>query len=192
MLLNHRCYRRLMLCLFQENKSYGIKTPSKMAKGKKTMTLASAAASESAATLAHMAEELGREEAATNSEQVAPAANTSGMGMVAAAVCDLLVPVAKNRDSILAAKADQQRRQSDGEGTAAASTWLAAKDIQTPKGSAPSHAGWSALPRWARPLRWSSCQQSSRHHRNRVTTSSNGSLWQKRTSFHSVYTFFSP
>jgi hypothetical protein len=55
---------KLMLCLFQENKSYGIKTPSKMAKGKKTMTLASAAANKSAAALAHMSEELGREEAA--------------------------------------------------------------------------------------------------------------------------------
>jgi hypothetical protein len=63
-------------------------SPNKMAKGKKTVTVAGAAATKSAAILAHMAEKLRREEAATN-DQAAPAANTSSMGMVVAAVCDL-------------------------------------------------------------------------------------------------------
>jgi hypothetical protein len=77
-------------------------SPSKMVKDKKTRTSAGAAATKSAAALAHMAEKLGREEAAAN-DQVAPAANASSMGMVAAAVCDLFVPGANNRDSVLAA-----------------------------------------------------------------------------------------
>ncbi len=115
-------------------------------RGKKTGTLAGAAATKSAAALAHMAEELGREEAATN-DQPAPAANTSSIGMVDAAVCDLFVPGAKNRDSVLVARVDQQRRHSGGEGTAAASTMLTAGDIQTPKGSAQSLSGVASTPK---------------------------------------------
>jgi hypothetical protein len=109
-------------------------SPSKMAKGKKTGTSAGAVATKSATALAHMAEELGREEAAAN-DQAAPVANTSSMGMMAAAVGDLFLPGTKNRDSVLVARVDQQRRLSGGEGAAAASTGLAAGDIQTPKGS---------------------------------------------------------
>ncbi len=105
-------------------------SPSKMVKGKKTGTSAGTAATKSAAALAHMAEELGREEAAAN-DQAAPVAKTSSMGMVAAAVGDLFVPGAKNRDSVLVARVDQQRRLSGGEGAVAASTGLAAGDIQT-------------------------------------------------------------
>jgi hypothetical protein len=50
-------------------------SPTKMAKGKKTGTSAGASATKSAAALAHMVEELGREEAAAN-DQAAPAAST--------------------------------------------------------------------------------------------------------------------
>ncbi len=57
-----------------------------MAKGKKTVNSAGAAATKLAVALAHMVEELGREEVAANIDQAAPAANTSSMGMVAAAI----------------------------------------------------------------------------------------------------------
>jgi hypothetical protein len=120
-------------------------SPSKMDKGKKTGASAGAVATKSAAALARMAEELGKEEAAAN-DQAAPAANTSSMGMVAAAVCDLFVPGAKNRDSVLVAKVDQQRRHSCGEGTAAAGTLLVAGDIQSPNGSAPALSGVARTP----------------------------------------------
>jgi hypothetical protein len=119
-----------------------------MAKGKKAGTSAGAAATKSAFGLAHMAEELGREEAAANN-QAAPAANTSSMGMVAAAVCDLLVPGAKNRYSVLVARVDQQGRHSGGEGAVAASTGPAAGDIQ-PQREVPRPQGWQAPPRGAR------------------------------------------
>jgi hypothetical protein len=66
--------------------------------------------------------------------------------MLAAVVCDLFVQGAKNRDSALAARVDQQRRHSGGEGTAAASTMPAAGDIQTPKGSAQALSGVASAP----------------------------------------------
>ncbi len=78
-------------------------SPSNMVKGKQTGTSAGMAATKLVSARAHMAEELGREEAAANN-QAAPATNTSSMGMVAAAVCDLFVPEAKNRDNVLAAR----------------------------------------------------------------------------------------
>jgi hypothetical protein len=120
-------------------------SPSKMAKGKKTGASAGVVA-KSAAAPAHMAEEFGREEVAAN-DQAAPTANTSSMGMVAAAVCDLFVPGAKNRDSALVARVDQQRRHSVGEGTAAASFGPAAGDNQTPEGSAPALSGMASTPK---------------------------------------------
>jgi hypothetical protein len=48
-----------------------------MAKGMKTVNSACAAATKLAVALAHMVEELGREEVAANIDQAAPAANTS-------------------------------------------------------------------------------------------------------------------
>ena len=127
-------------------------SPSKMTK-KKAVTSAPAAAAKSAAALAHMAKELEREEVAASSDPAAPAANMSSKD--ALAVFDIFIPSAKKSDSDLMARGGQQRRHSDGEGTAATGTGLAAGDSQTPKGSAPALSGVASTPKGARP-RWPS------------------------------------
>ena len=119
-------------------------SPSKMTK-KKAVISAPAVAAKSAAALAHMAKELEREEVAASSDSAAPAANKSSKDTLA--VFDIFIPSAKKSDSDLMARGGQQRRHSDGEGTAATGTGLAAGDSQTPKGSAPALSGVASTPK---------------------------------------------
>jgi hypothetical protein len=112
-------------------------SPSKMTKGKKAGTKAVTA-------LAHMAAELGREEAAA-SDMAAPAAGKSMTGTLA--TFDASILVAKNSDSNLKAASGQERRHSDGEGVAAAGTGLAARVFQSLKGSAPAPSGVASTPK---------------------------------------------
>jgi hypothetical protein len=98
-----------------------------MTKGKKAGTKAATA-------LAHMAVELGREEAAA-SDMAVPAANKSITGTLAA--FDTSIPAAMNSDSDLTAVSGKERRHLDGEGVAAAGTGLAARGFSNPQGKCP-------------------------------------------------------
>jgi hypothetical protein len=115
-------------------------SPSKMAKGKKNVT-----STKSAAALAHMAEELGREEAAASTELAAAASNKSSTDTLA--VFDSSILVAKKSNSDLMARDGPQRRLSDGEAGAAADTGLAAGGFQTSKGSALAPSGMATIPK---------------------------------------------
>ena len=117
-------------------------SPSKMTK-KKSSAPAAATAVKSATALAHMAEELEKDEVAASrsaatAAPVDPVANTSSLDAMATAVSDFFIPVARKRSSDLKARGQGTRRHSDGEEATAAGIGLAAGGSQTPKGSAPA------------------------------------------------------
>ena len=117
-------------------------SPSKMTK-KKSSAPAAATAVKSATALAHMAEELEKDEVAASrsaatAAPVDPVANTSSLDAMATVVSDLFIPVARKRSSDLKARGQATRRHSDGEEAMAAGIGLAAGGSQTPKGSAPA------------------------------------------------------
>jgi HD-GYP domain-containing protein (c-di-GMP phosphodiesterase class II) len=117
-------------------------SPSKMTK-KKSSAPAAATAVKSATALAHMAEELEKDEVAASrsaatAAPVDPVANTSSLDAMATAVSDFFIPVARKRSSDLKARGQGTRRHSEGEEAMAAGIGLAAGGSQTPKGSAPA------------------------------------------------------
>ena len=117
-------------------------SPSKMTK-KKSSAPAAATAVKSATALAHMAEELEKDEVAASrlaatAAPVDSVANTSSLDAMATAVSDFFIPVARKRSSDLKARGQGTRRHSDGEEAMAAGIGLAAGGSQTPKGSAPA------------------------------------------------------
>jgi hypothetical protein len=83
-----------------------------MTKGKKAVTLSALEATKSAASLANMAEEFGRQEVAASSELVAQSADKSSMEMLV--TFDSSILEAKKTDSDLMARSSQQGRYSDG------------------------------------------------------------------------------
>ena len=130
-------------------------SPSKMTK-KKSSAPAAATAVKSATALAHMAEELEKDEVAASrsaatAASVDPVANTSSLDAMATAVSDLFIPVARKRSSDLKARGQGTRRHSDGEEAGAAGIGLAAGGSQTPKGSAPAISEVASTPKGARP-----------------------------------------
>jgi hypothetical protein len=115
-------------------------SPSKMTKGKKNVT-----STKSATALAHMAEELGIEEAAASTELAAAAANKSSRNTLAA--FDSSILAAKKSDSDMMARDGLQRRLSDGAAGAGAGTGQAAGGFHTPKGSALAPSGMASTPK---------------------------------------------
>ncbi len=105
-------------------------SPSKMTK-KKSQAPAAATAVKSAAALAHMAEELEKDEAAASrsAATAAPAANTSSLDAMATAVSDFFIPVARKRSSDLKAKEALRWRRSSG-----CRHWAGGRGLTNPQG----------------------------------------------------------
>jgi hypothetical protein len=127
-------------------------SPSKMTK-KKSSAPAAATAVKSATALAHMAEELEKDEVAASrsAATVAPVANTSSLDAMATEVSDFFIPVARKRSSDLKVR---------GQGTRSTQMekkqWLPALGwrpgaLKPPRDVPRPSQGWPAPLRGARP-----------------------------------------
>ncbi len=115
---------------------------------KKSVAPAAATAVKSATALAHMAEELEKDEAAAN-RSAAPVANTSSFDAMATAVSDFFIPVARKSSSDLKARGQGGTQMEKKQWPPALGWRLGA--LKPPREVPRPSQRWPAPPRGARP-----------------------------------------